>query len=58
MIDSATKDEKVVVDDGSQDGISKSGDKMAKIANAIDKTSRVLFPFVFICFNIFYWTYY
>lgn len=58
MIDSATKAEKAVVDDGSQDDISKSGDKMAKIANAIDKTSRVLFPFVFVCFNIFYWTYY
>ena len=27
-------------------------------ARAVDKVSRVMFPFVFILFNIFYWIFY
>ena len=30
----------------------------AKIACLVDKVSRSLFPFAFICFNIYYWVYY
>ena len=30
----------------------------AKIADNIDKASRVLFPLAFSIYNIFYWTYY
>lgn len=57
MVYRATKANKAVLDDGSlQDGIKNK--RMEKIANAIDNTSRALFPLAFFCFNIFYWTYY
>ena len=57
MVNGASKADKAVVEDGYQDDAS-TFHKMEKIANAIDKASRFLFPFIFICFNIFYWTYY
>ena len=57
MVNGASKADKAVVEDGYQDDTS-TFHKMEKIANAIDKASRFLFPFIFICFNIFYWTYY
>ena len=57
MANGASKAEKAVVEVGYQDDAS-TVHKMEKIANVIDKASRFLFPFIFICFNIFYWTYY
>ena len=57
MVNRATKANKAVVDDGPLDNSTKNK-KMSKIADAIDDTSRVLFPLVFIVYNIFYWTYY
>ena len=30
----------------------------AKIACLVDKVSRSLFPFAYICYNIYYWIYY
>lgn len=57
MVNGPSKADKAVVEDGYQDDAS-TFHKMEKIANAIDKASRFLFPFIFICFNIFYWTYY
>ena len=57
MVNGASKADNAVVEDGYQDDPS-TFHKMEKIANAIDKASRFLFPFFFICFNIFYWTYY
>ena len=57
MVHMTTKADKAVLDDGAlQD--SDNNEKMKKIANVIDNASRFLFPFVFICYNIFYWTYY
>ena len=57
MVYRATKDNKAVVDDGPLDN-SNENKKMSKIADAIDRASRVLFPLAFIAYNIFYWTYY
>jgi len=57
MVYRATKAHKAVVDDGPPDD-SNGNKKMSKIADAIDQASRVLFPLVFLCYNIFYWTYY
>ena len=57
MVNGASKADNAVVEDGYHDDAS-TFHKMEKIANAIDKASRFLFPFFFICFNIFYWTYY
>ena len=57
MVNGASKADKAVVEDGYQDDTS-TFHKMEKIANAIDKASRFLFPVIFMCFNIFYWTYY
>ena len=57
MVYRATKTNKAVVDDGPSDD-SNENKKMLKIADAIDQASRVLFPLVFLCYNIFYWTYY
>ena len=57
MANGASKADKAVVEVGYQDDAS-TVHKMEKIANAIDKASRFLFPFIFTCFNIFYWTYY
>ena len=57
MAHMTTKADKAMLDDGTaQDG--DENEKIKKIANVIDHTSRFLFPFVFICYNIFYWTYY
>ena len=52
----AKKYNKAVVDDGSVNH--DAGEKKSKMADAIDKASRVLFPLCFIGYNIFYWTYY
>lgn len=57
MVYRATKANKAVVDDGPPDD-SYENKKISKIADAIDQASRVLFPLVFLCYNIFYWTYY
>jgi len=57
MVYRATKANKAVVDDGPPDN-STGNKKMSKIADVIDQASRVLFPLVFLCYNIFYWTYY
>lgn len=57
MVYRATKANKAVVDDGPLDN-STENKKMSKIADAIDQASRVLFPLVFLGYNIFYWTYY
>lgn len=57
MVYRATKADKTVVDDGAKKESIKD-ERMERIASAIDKVSRVLFPFAFICYNIFYWTYY
>ena len=57
MVYRANKANKAVVDDGPLDNSTQSK-KMSKIADAIDNTSRVLFPLAFIVYNIFYWTYY
>lgn len=53
----ATKTDSALLNAGSlEDGNKKR--KMVKIANVIDNTSRFLFPFAFLCYNVFYWTYY
>ena len=57
MVYRANKANKAVVDDGPLDN-STENKKMSKIADAIDKTSRALFPLAFVAYNIFYWTYY
>lgn len=57
MVYRATKANKAVVDDGPLDN-STENKKMSKRADAIDQASRVLFPLVFLSYNIFYWTYY
>lgn len=60
MVYRATKVGKTVVDDNSsiQRERSTKSKRMEMIASKIDKASRVLFPSVFILYNIFYWTYY
>lgn len=60
MVHRATKVGKIVVDDNSsiQRERSTKSKRMEMIASNIDKASRVLFPSVFILYNIFYWTYY
>ena len=57
MVYRATKANKAVMDDGPSDDNTEDK-KMSKIADAIDQASRVLFPLAFLCYNIFYWTYY
>lgn len=57
MVYRATKADKTVVDDGAKKESIKD-ERMERIASAIDKVSRFAFPFAFICYNIFYWTYY
>ena len=57
MVYRATKANKAVMDDGTPDDRNEDK-KMSKIADAIDQASRVLFPLVFLCYNVFYWTYY
>lgn len=57
MVHRATKANKTVMDDGRLDQ-SAENKKVSKIADAIDKASRVLFPLAFIGYNVFYWTYY
>lgn len=57
MVHRANKASKTVVDDGSiADLIGTS--KKEKAADNIDKASRVLFPLVFIIFNVVYWVYF
>lgn len=60
MVHRATKVGKIVVDDNSsiQRERSTKSKRMEMIASKIDRASRVLFPSVFILYNIFYWTYY
>lgn len=59
MVCRATKANKVVVDDGPvHTNRSIKNKRREKIADNIDRASRVLFPLVFIIYNIFYWAYY
>lgn len=60
MVHRATKVGKIVVDDNSsiQRERSTKSKRMEMIASKIDRASQVLFPSVFILYNIFYWTYY
>lgn len=60
MVHRATKVGKIVVDDNSsiQRERGTKSKRMEMIASKIDGASRVLFPSVFILYNIFYWTYY
>ena len=57
MADRANKVNKIVLEDGPLDDSTQSK-KLPKIADAIDKTSRILFPLAFVVYNIFYWAYY
>ena len=57
MVHTATKADKAVMQDGSYDG-DKKKKAMESTAKAIDHTSRFFFPFAFVCYNIFYWSYY
>ena len=57
MVHRATKADKSVVDDGSRLDSTKN-ERMERIAKSIDGISRFLFPFAFVCYNIFYWAYY
>lgn len=59
MVHRATKVGNMVVDDSSvQEMTSTNSKRMEMIADKIDRASRVIFPSVFILYNIFYWTYY
>jgi len=57
MVYCGAKPDKVVVNDGTV-ASNRSVKNKAKIANNIDRASRVLFPMAFIIYNIFYWIYY
>ena len=57
MVYCGTKPDKVAMDDGTV-ASNRSVKNKAKIADNIDRASRVLFPVVFSIYNIFYWIYY
>jgi len=57
IVHMATETDTTLLNDGSLEDSDKNR-KMVKIANVIDNTSRFLFPFAFLCYNVFYWTYY
>lgn len=57
MVEQASKANKSVVDDAAiEEFIGTSKKEMA--ADYTDKASRVLFPLVFVIFNIIYWAYF
>lgn len=57
MADQASKADKSVLDDAAiEDFLGTS--KKETAADYIDKASRVLFPFLFIAFNVVYWVYF
>lgn len=57
MVEQASKANKSVVDDAAiEEFIGTSKKEMA--ADYTDKASRVLFPLVFVIFNITYWAYF
>ena len=57
MVEQASKANKSVVDDAAiEEFIGTSKKEMA--ADYTDKASRVLFPLVFVIFNITYWSYF
>ena len=57
MVEQASKANKSVVDDAAiEEFIGTSNKEMA--ADYTDKASRVLFPLVFVIFNIIYWVYF
>ncbi|PFX21850.1 Gamma-aminobutyric acid receptor subunit beta-1 [Stylophora pistillata] len=59
MVHRATKVGNMVVDDSSvQEMTSTNSKRMEMIADKIDRASRVIFPSIFILYNIFYWAYY
>lgn len=57
MVYRANKASKAVVADGSTAELIGTS-KKEKAADCIDKTSRVLFPLLFIIFNVVYWVYF
>ena len=57
MVHRANKASKTVVDDGSIADLTGTS-KKEKAADNIDKASRVLFPLIFIIFNVVYWVYF
>ena len=57
MVEQASKANKAVVDDAAiEEFIGMSKKEMA--AEYTDKTSRVLFPMLFVIFNVVYWVYF
>jgi len=57
MVEQASKANKSVVDDAAiEEFMGTSKKEMA--ADYTDKVSRVLFPLVFVIFNIIYWAYF
>lgn len=59
MVYRATKANKAVVDDMSlRNNRDAKKNKKERIADKIDKASRVLFPLAFVVYNIVYWVYY
>lgn len=57
MVEQASKANKSVVDDAAiEEFIGTSKKEMA--ADYTDKASQVLFPLVFVIFNIIYWAYF
>ena len=59
MVYRAAKANKAVVDDMSlHNSRNTKNKKKERIADKIDKASRVLFPLTFIVYNIVYWVYY
>lgn len=58
MAHGATKTNKFVVDDGLVDQATLRSKRMMKRAELIDSASRILFPFAFVVYNVYYWTYY
>ncbi|XP_078343704.1 gamma-aminobutyric acid receptor subunit beta-3-like isoform X2 [Oculina patagonica] len=59
MVYRASKENKAVVDDVSlHNSRTTKSKRKEKIADKIDKASRVLFPLAFVVYNCYYWIYY
>lgn len=59
MVYRAAKANKAVVDDLSlRNNMETKYKKRERIADNIDKASRVLFPLTFVVYNVVYWVYY
>ena len=57
MVNRAKKVSMVVVDDGPIDELMGTSKKEV-IAEFIDKASRLIFPLLFVVFNLVYWIYF